>query len=1302
MSRPTLLILAALPLLAARVPLEAAPPASPRLALTPASRAFYARPITTWFEQHKGVAAYLQVDRPLYRPGDRVSFRGWELGTHDFGAVEGGRTVRLLDPQGATVATHAGRGGSVTIPALAAGGEWKLQLLDAARVVAERSIVVRTVEIPKFKLSLEAPGEAVAPGATVTLPFQAHRATGEALAGAEVVVLVQAGGRAVRRTQVKLNAEGRATIEITAPVDATDASVTVMVTDGGLTESVTRPVPLRARKLALTVYPEGGALVGGVESRVYLQVRGPRGEAVAAEGTVTDGKGRPVTTWRTELDGRGSFSLTPEFGQTYVMASTVDGVRSVASLPTSQPDGCVVRTYEDDGSGPIRAEVRCASPRAVVVVGTQRGALLDIARVDVAPDAPGVVYLEATDAALRTAPGVARVTVFDGQAPLSERVLFRNREETLRVDVVPDRESYEPGETVGLELRASTRAGVPVAADLALSVVDDNLLAFAADDAAGLVESALLAAEVPGKIEDIRHYFDREDPNAARAMDLLLATQGWRRFDWSGAFLGGAKARADEAERARVGDDVTEVPEGTVLTKEFLQRIPSGRSYQTVAPMAAGRIGNAKAPPSPAPTSAPVARVFASAPSVRADFRETVYWNGDVHTDASGRARVSFPLSDAVGTFRVQVEGAGGGLVGCGEEVLRSSLPLSLDVKLPEAMTQGDRPLLPVVVTNDTPGAVDVALTADWGGLLAPVGTAPTSLQVGAGARASAWFPLEVVASGKGAVTLAGQAGRHGDAFTRTIEVQPRGFPQERAAAGTLAGRADTVIELPTWLEGTLTASVELYPSPVATMVSGLGGMLREPAGCFEQASSTNYPNVMILRYLQTRSEPPGEVAARASALLESGYRRLTAYEAQSGGYEWFGASPGHEALTAYGLLEFADMRAVYPQLEGAMVDRTASWLIGQRRDGKGGFLRNDRALDSFGRASVVVTDAYITWSLVQAGYGAKMRPELDAIAALGETTADPYVLALVVGSLGRARPEAVARPLDRLLSLQAVDGSFPGAKESITRSGGEGLLVETTALAALALLDAEAGETAQRRAIDWIVGHRQAGGAWGSTQATVLALRALTTHAVAHRAPEAPGSVQVSVNGQPGGTLTWEAGQESAARLEGLEGLLRAGPNEITLSGGGGKALGYTVAVAYRTRAPITDQGAVIDISTSLASTRLKMGETVRLHADVRNLRSAGQPMTIARIGIPGGLSAQDSQLRALRDAGVIDFYETRPLEVDLYWRALGPSAERKVDLDLVATVPGTWQGPATSAYLYYTPERRSWEAPVSVMVEP
>jgi hypothetical protein len=92
---------------------------------------------------------------------------------------------------------------------------------------------------------------------------------------------------------------------------------------------------------------------------------------------------------------------------------------------------------------------------------------------------------------------------------------------------------------------------------------------------------------------------------------------------------------------------------------------------------------------------------------------------------------------------------------------------------------------------------------------------------------------------------------------------------------------------------------------------------------------------------------------------------------------------------------------------------------------------------------------------------------------------------------------------------------------------------------------------------------------------------------------------------------------------------------------------------------------------------------------------------MTLARVGIPGGLVFQTWQLKELRDKGAIDFYETRPREVILYWRALPPNAKKDVDIDLLANVPGRYTAPATSGYLYYTNEDKSWAPPSTITIE-
>src|SRR5581483_2940694 len=93
--------------------------------------------------------------------------------------------------------------------------------------------------------------------------------------------------------------------------------------------------------------------------------------------------------------------------------------------------------------------------------------------------------------------------------------------------------------------------------------------------------------------------------------------------------------------------------------------------------------------------------------------------------------------------------------------------------------------------------------------------------------------------------------GSEKDTILRTIRVVPDGFPGVGSFSDTIEGRARGSVALPKdVVPGTLKVRLEVYPTSMSDLVKGLDGLLREPHGCFEQTSTTNYPNTLILDYL--------------------------------------------------------------------------------------------------------------------------------------------------------------------------------------------------------------------------------------------------------------------------------------------------------------------------------------------------------------------------------------------------------------------------------------------------------------------
>ncbi len=691
---------------------------------------------------------------------------------------------------------------------------------------------------------------------------------------------------------------------------------------------------------------------------------------------------------------------------------------------------------------------------------------------------------------------------------------------------------------------------------------------------------------------------------------------------------------------------------------------------------------------------------------VRDDYRETVLWAPAVKTDAQGKATVKFDLSDAVTSFRVFSEGVGAGLAGRDETVFKSSLPFSLSAKLPLEVSAGDQPLIPITLTNDSERALDLTLDSDFGKLMRAAGQALPAGSLAAGQRKSIFVPLEVTGvRGVAQVRLAANSGGLHDEVLRSIPVAPLGFPQLIQKSGQVKTEVSHEVDLSAANLGSVQASVRIYISPLSTMISGLDGMLQEPNGCFEQTSSTNYPNVMIMQYMKQHEVADLKLLERSSKLLDSGYKKLAGFESKNKGYEWFGGDPGHEALTAYGLLEFADMKDIYGSVDTAMLARTGAWLK-SRRDGNGGYLRDAKALDSFGRAAPEVTDAYITWALVSA-HETGLDKEIAKSAKLAESTQDAYQLALatstLLGANGKNSPYAKAGMVaaTKLAKMQSATGEWRNADHSITRSGGVNLEIETTSLAILALLKTDAHLEAARKGITWLQNNRSGFGQWGATQATVLALKAMIAFDDATRVAQVAGSVSLLVDGVVVAEQAYEAGRREPIVFADFDKKLSVGgKHSISLRSKSGVALPYSMAVEYRSNAPASSKAAVVSLRATLEKSQIKMGETVRMNAVISNLTQSGQPMTLARLGLPGGLTFQTWQLKELREKGQIAFFETRAREVILYFRDMKPGEVKKIGLDLVATVPGSYTGPASSAYLYYNDTDKSWAAPLPIKI--
>ncbi len=710
--------------------------------------------------------------------------------------------------------------------------------------------------------------------------------------------------------------------------------------------------------------------------------------------------------------------------------------------------------------------------------------------------------------------------------------------------------------------------------------------------------------------------------------------------------------------------------------------------------------------------------------NVRRDFAETVYWQPVLVLPGGKKTDVSFDLSDSVTRFQVLVCGHTlDGRLGAVTTEVASRLPFSVEPRVPIEVTRSDKVIIPVAVANDSSKSRSVEIDVQTKNLTV-VGPAKKQLALDAGKRVRQLFTFEPSAvEGEATVNFTGRCEPFGvDRVERKFRIVPEGFPVVGSKSDLLENVATHEVVLPeTWVKGTLKMQAQVFPSTLADLQKGLESMLREPGGCFEQTSSSNYPNVMILSYMKESDQADPQLEKRARQLLTSGYQMLTSFECMNPaqqsdrrGYEWFGqTAPPHEALTAYGLLQFRDMAKVHP-VDAAMVERTKKYLLAQR-DGKGGFRRNPRALDSFGRAPDHITTAYIVWALTESGGEDNLDIEMNALLARAKTSKDPYFVALVgIGHLNRGKTAEGLALLKDLRSAQQADGRLTGAQMSITGSGGRDLEIETTALATLAWLRANRPadfNPSVQKAVKWIGRQRGGYGGFGSTQSTILALKALIAFTHDNRKVPADSELILEVNGKRVAAKKFAAGSRDGITVAiPDESILKPGKNQVRIAMEKNQ-FPYTLTWEYRTRKPANPEGCPVHLTTRLDRAEAEEGETVRLTALVENKSGKGQGMAVAILGLPGGLAVPEDMrqlkdMARLRDDGTkrgeIDAFEIRGRELVLYWRDLAPGKKIEVSVDLVCRIPGEYRGPASRAYLYYNADNKFWTEALTVTIAP
>lgn len=275
---------------------------------------------------------------------------------------------------------------------------------------------------------------------------------------------------------------------------------------------------------SVSLHPEGGYLIPDTPCRVAFKALSELGMGEDISGVLLDDKNTELLSFETQYAGMGFFTFIPRPDSHYrVLCRNRAGVERICSFPAVTPDATVLRvSYPDRRSFTVSvasSESSACSPLRLVI--HQRGKLLYTGEWSAEKE---FLYFKKQD----FPPGVLQVLLLDHSGnTLSERMLFVRDYTSHKVECISDRPSYDSRQKVILNV--ALKGFTLPEGDYAVSVTDDHSVK--PDTLSSIESNLLLASELCGNIEAPEYYFQKNDSYADIALDALLLTQGWRRYD---------------------------------------------------------------------------------------------------------------------------------------------------------------------------------------------------------------------------------------------------------------------------------------------------------------------------------------------------------------------------------------------------------------------------------------------------------------------------------------------------------------------------------------------------------------------------------------------------------------------------------------------------------------------------------------------------------------------------------------------------------------------------------------------------
>ncbi len=495
---------------------------------------------------------------------------------------------------------------------------------------------------------------------------------------------------------------------------------------------------------------------------------------------------------------------------------------------------------------------------------------------------------------------------------------------------------------------------------------------------------------------------------------------------------------------------------------------------------------------------------------IRKEFRDTAFWQPNVVTGADGKATVKFNLPDNLTTWRATARAVSADLrVGSQVSRVLSRKDLILRLETPRFMTEGDTVTVSGIVHNylDSEKVTQIELKVTGANLL---DTAQQTVTVAKqGEHRIDW---RIAASQLGNVTLLATAKTNveSDGIELPVPVVPQGLKQTKgnaAAMGEDFAERTFILDLPGNANTQArTLRIEAAPSIAGAMFGALDYLTSYPYGCTEQTMSSFLPNVIVAQALKEVKSASVKAPGDLNQKVQRGLERLYNLQHGDGGWGWWVADKTDPFMTAYVVDGLAMARRAGYGVNSYAFDRGRDRVKQLLDSGK---LENGKPIDPESRA-------YLIYAMNVSG-DADARYVNDLFAK--RVDLQPYGRALLALTLKHRgdenRAKQVAGEIERNARVTDFDAHWESRRRPMLDFT-ETNDLEATALSLKALARTSPQSALLPKAARWLVANRRHGYYWDSTKHTAFAIFALTDYLKVSRELSADYSVEVYLNGEP------------------------------------------------------------------------------------------------------------------------------------------------------------------------------------------